>query len=1124
MKSRHHYILLLLTLVLTVVCGVLIPRVNVNSDMTKYLPDDSQMKQGLDVIQTEFQADKLTVPSVKILFPNMSEERREAFSDSLKSLPGVSSVNVVLSEDKQYSLFLFSLPEDVDMKAFGRSIKKSYDGSGVIVETAQDGATPPISILIIAALMIFVVLVSMAQSWLDPVLSLLTIGIAVVLNIGTNALLPSVSITTNYIVAILQAVLALDYSIVLMNRYRQELRDDRQPFEVINAAIRRAYPSILSSASTTIVGLLVLCLMRLKIGMDLGLVLAKGVFFCLICTFTVLPSLLLLMGKAMQKCSKKTFVVPTDRLGRFVTGHKVSMAIFFLLLFSASFYFSRKTNISFSTKGESEIAKIFPETNPYVIIYDLSDEDAIFSLADSLSSVPGVTSVVSYPTLLKQQYNADEMLDYISRLSLEFSEYIPVNDYQDMLTPEIIRMLYSMRSGVSQQFQITFPEMMSFVADNCAENPLFQDFIEEDMRAQMTLLRPLLDSEFPTIDDMPQEESVFEEPEEEIALPLDTFQQRSEEEPMADTITPVQEEPAVEEPMPVVETKEETQMEEVTIVQSAPDSISIVALMRTLYSTYGDADTKYLASIVDTKMLQKPMLISEMSAYLGSSRTQTTMVFTLHAAARYLTPIEFVHFLTDDLFHRKSMASMVTDEQKRTMLLIRRIMDYAMDDAYLNSHQLSQLLDEYGLVMEAEDIRELMLPKPVMTVVKRAVETTAEPEAPDSLTLRANSAKAEQQAAEKDSMPTAVVLPEKEAVLPAQPIVKKPLKKKPQAAPQLSEAERQAEVFVRLMEKKDRAYTASEMASNFRQLGQNLDETTVSLLYSYYASVCAYDDQVTMSTEEMLSYVTDSLLSDPRVSSFIDEEMRASTISTQEQIRESMHLLCSDQHAVMLVLTDLPVESESTYQFTRFLHEQADQALSSPYYMIGESVMLDEMKAGFNDELMRITIFTILAIFLIVCISFRSVVVPTILVMTVLTAVYVNVIFSGLVSGQILYLAYLIVQSILMGATIDYGILYANYYKENRKTHSTRESAVAAYHGSIRTIMTSGLIMILGPGIMAIFIEDVTISSIVGCLAIGAAVAIVLILTVLPAVLVALDRWVVPEKTRKANKESQEEE
>ena len=129
-----------------------------------------------------------------------------------------------------------------------------------------------------------------------------------------------------------------------------------------------------------------------------------------------------------------------------------------------------------------------------------------------------------------------------------------------------------------------------------------------------------------------------------------------------------------------------------------------------------------------------------------------------------------------------------------------------------------------------------------------------------------------------------------------------------------------------------------------------------------------------------------------------------------------------------------------------------------------------------------------------------------------MTAVFVNVTVSGWVSGGMLYLAYLIVQSILMGATIDYGILFANYYKENRRTLDEYESSTQAYKGSIRTIMTSGIIMVIGPGVMAVSVNDVAISSIVGCLAVGSAVSVLLILFVLPGILVAFDRWVVNKK------------
>ena len=105
-----------------------------------------------------------------------------------------------------------------------------------------------------------------------------------------------------------------------------------------------------------------------------------------------------------------------------------------------------------------------------------------------------------------------------------------------------------------------------------------------------------------------------------------------------------------------------------------------------------------------------------------------------------------------------------------------------------------------------------------------------------------------------------------------------------------------------------------------------------------------------------------------------------------------------------------------------------------------------------------------------------------------------------------------------MGATIDYGILLANYYREYRKTMLPRDAAAAAYRGSIRTITTSGLIMVIAPAVMALLIDDLMISNIVGCIAVGASVAILLILTVVPAILVALDKWVVYGKKNRFTK------
>jgi hypothetical protein len=325
----------------------------------------------------------------------------------------------------------------------------------------------------------------------------------------------------------------------------------------------------------------------------------------------------------------------------------------------------------------------------------------------------------------------------------------------------------------------------------------------------------------------------------------------------------------------------------------------------------------------------------------------------------------------------------------------------------------------------------------------------------------------------------------------------------------------QAELFTELVFE-GKHYAPAKMASKLSRLmklsgvkSAPITAEQMSLLYTYYESVQHPCDTMRVGLDQLIAYVCDTLVADPRIAPMLPDSVRTQIKDVQNQLASGMGQLRKENHSLCVILTSLPPESKQTTDFVNSLSAQADVALAHEYYMLGESVMYVEMQAGFNHEMNVVTLLTILAIFLIVAITFRSIIVPTILVATVMTAVYVNVVVAGLVSGQMLYLAYLIVQAILMGATIDYGILFANYYRENRRTKTRREAAAAAYKGSIRTILTSGLIMVIAPGVMAALIDDVMISNIVSCLAVGAFMAIVLILTLVPAVLVALDRLVV---------------
>ena len=1069
-------------LALSAVCGILIPKVNVNSDMTRYLPDDSQMKQGLYIVTAEFGGTQMTGPAVRLMFRDVASSRVQGITDTLSSFSQVKAVSHSFSADGQYVLFELNVPNSVDQKLLGQEISSRFEDD-IVVETSQDGNTPPASVMIIAAALILIILVAMAQSWLEPLIFLISTGLAVVMNIGTNALLPSVSITTNYIVAILQMVLSLDYSIVLMNRYRQEKTGENSPVEAVNRAIKRAFPSIMSSAATTVVGLVMLVFMRLKIGMDMGVVLAKGVIFSLVCTFTVLPSLLMIFQKGVMNTGKKTFVLPTNRISRMVTRYKIPLACAAIVLFFFAFFQSKKTDISFSMERESEINSVFPQHNPFVVVYPTAAESSVPALADSLLKDGAVEGVYAYPTVMRRQYTSSEMAGQIQTMAAGFKEELPKELDSSMFTASMMSLVYHMKFEDDPSRQISFPELLGFIREHCVGNPMFDSVLDDDMREKLALL----DMYAPAVE---EEENVEESRVEEAPAPKAPAQIAS-----APKVT------APDTPKPVAETAPAP-------VAKPQSSVRLSSFLPRLAEAYPSTETAVLASLSDRTMNNTPMAAPAMSEFIGSTPTQTRMVYSFSKnKSKQMTPYEYVHFLYDDLFNRKALASFVSEDQKEGLRQRMNVMDLIQKDASLEFSELYSLLRDFGAASAGEArLRALAFPSSGSTApeapsaVSRPDSTSGTlvaelPQQKDSLASSAGNAVSGNPAAADTASVNVQPLP-------------KPVKPKKKSI-----EEQRQDLFMDLMYS-GRSYTARQMAGFFKRLGEPVGEDLISLLYVYYASVSEEDCHHTMNIEELVSFIGDDLLNDRRLSGYIDDEVRSHFNGFRKAFEEKISLLRREDHSLMLVLTKLPPESRETYDFVSRLSSVCEDFFGGESQLVGESVMYSEMKDGFGREMRLVTILTVLAIFLIVAVSFRSVIVPLILVMTVMTAVYVNVIFSGIFSGTMLYLAYLIVQSILMGATIDYGILYANYYKEYRKTMDINDAITAAYRGFIRTIMTSGLIMVVAPGAMALLVDDVAISAIVGSLSIGAMVSVVLILLVVPAVLGAFDSLVVRKKDR----------
>ena len=1161
MRRQFHYIFFVCTIVLTVVCGVLMTRVNVNADMTKYLPDDSQMKTGLNIVTEEFGASaQMMGGDVQVMFDSISSAEIDGMCALLNAYPDVDNVTYRYSTDSAHTLFDLTVAKHVNQKALGKQISNRFGGN-CVVETSQDGATPPMSVMIIAGVLIMLVLFIMAQSWFEPVVILISTGVAVVLNMGTNALLPSVSITTNFIGSMLQAVLSLDYCIILLNRYRQEQNEhtDRITAGIaVNKAIKASSSSILSSALTTVVGLLMLCFMRLKIGTDMGVVLAKGVVCSLICTFTVMPSLMLLFRRVINKTQKRVLVPNTAGLARFVTSHKVSMAIGATLLFFASWYFSHQTTIFFSAEAESQIEEVFPSPNPVVLVYNTQDEDKIVPLVDSLVQDSNVQMVLSYPTLLSHPRTPEQTMKHLQSLMPLMASQMPssaTTQAAPFLQPsamdemgEVVNLLYYMRANHGVETTMTFPDLARFLHTHCVNNPLMASFIDDDMRQQVELLQSMLE---PSNVSTSEASASAEQSLNANSLNANSLNPNSlnpnslnpnslnanslNANSLNDSSDIIPSTPLDAQLVAFDSSKVKVPDQiEVTL----PSQVGVISFIERLNRMHTSALTIEMQKLTDTTAIRLPMSINEMAFFIGSTPTQTRLVYGYAPGRKKLSPLEYVHLLTDDLFKRAGLQGLISLEQ-RTLLTNRAIlMDLANVNASLSPAEMNQLLHSFGIVDFTDDQLLAMLAEPassesVEPIVSANAEQSLNANSLNANSLNANSLNANSLNANSlnpNSLNANSLNPNSLNAnsLNANSLNANSLNDTSNIVHQTSDivhrtsnivhrtsSDLQAELFTELVFG-GKHYAPAQMASKLSRLmklsgvkSAPITAEQMSLLYTYYESVQHPCDSMRVGLDQLIAYVCDTLVADPRIAPMLPDSVRTQIKGAQEQLTAGMGQLRKDNHSLCVILTSLPPESKQTTAFVNSLSAQADAALAHDYYMLGESVMYVEMQAGFNHEMNVVTLLTILAIFLIVAITFRSIIVPTILVATVMTAVYVNVVVSGLVSGQMLYLAYLIVQAILMGATIDYGILFANYYRENRRTKTRREAAVAAYKGSIRTILTSGLIMVIAPGVMAVLIEDVMISNIVSCLAVGAFMAIVLILTVVPAVLVALDRLVV---------------
>ncbi|MCM1181653.1 MAG: MMPL family transporter [Clostridium sp.] len=226
---EKRYIILAVMLTVAIVSIFMMQQVEINEDMTKYLPDDSSMKMGLDIMTEEF-PDMETSQTIRVMFDDLTGEQKNEVLKKLEAIPYVDSVAYEAeSEDynkDNHTLFVLNTKYDyksAEELSIETALNENFTEYSIEWHN-DDTSMPDIPAWIIAAALVIllVILFAMCGSWIEPVLFIVVIGIAIVINMGTNIIMGSVSSVTFSIAAILQLVLSMDYSIILINRYRQK--------------------------------------------------------------------------------------------------------------------------------------------------------------------------------------------------------------------------------------------------------------------------------------------------------------------------------------------------------------------------------------------------------------------------------------------------------------------------------------------------------------------------------------------------------------------------------------------------------------------------------------------------------------------------------------------------------------------------------------------------------------------------------------------------------------------------------------------------------------------------------------------------------------------------------------
>jgi predicted RND superfamily exporter protein len=470
-------------LILSIISFFMKNMVSVDYDINDYLPDDSPSTVAINVLEQEFEGG---IPNARVMVSDVTIPQALDYKEKLEAIDGVSavtwlddSVDITTPFDNldgkvvetyykdNTALFTVTIEEDKRIEAVAEiedlvGEDNAIAGSAVATADATTNTVSEIqTITVIAVLFVLLVLLVTTNYWLEPLVILIGLGVAIIINDGTNLMFGEISFVTNAAGSVLQLAVSLDYSVFLIHRFEECRLENSDSQSAMIDALCKSTSSILSSGLTTVIGFLALVLMRFKIGPDLGLALAKGVAISLIVVFVFMPAFILSVYKLLDKSKHKQLLPSFRRFGEFVRKISIPMVCIFLLIFIPSYLASNANNYYFGSShifGEgtrlgddtAAIESVFGKSDTYVLMVPAGDTATEKELSNELHTLPQVSDIISYVDLA----GAEVPLEYLDEktisqlISEDYSRMvISVNaDYEGQETFDLIQKIRDIAS------------------------------------------------------------------------------------------------------------------------------------------------------------------------------------------------------------------------------------------------------------------------------------------------------------------------------------------------------------------------------------------------------------------------------------------------------------------------------------------------------------------------------------------------------------------------------------------------------------------------------------------------------------------------------------------------------